>query len=350
MICSECGREYTPTHGNSRYCSRECRDKHSGRITYNRGTIGTCKYCGQTFKKIYGSEVYCTVECREIATKENKKENRKVIHPPRECKHCGKTFMPTNGKQIYCCKTCADNHKYCDGLYGQEREQRKKENRSIAAKKREDTRRKTHPPKPKLESKWYTGTCKVCGKEFTTRNPRQKTCSKECGKRLSNARKQHRIPKEQIIDKDITLESLYKRDSGVCYLCGGVCDWSDKDTEKNTVGANYPSIDHIVPISRGGLHSWGNVRLAHFRCNVQKSDTLIERAEDLTPNNAYEFKRDVKPQRKEVSQYTKRGDFVATYPSTAEAERKTGIPCKSVQECACGRRKTGGGYVWKYGA
>jgi hypothetical protein len=30
------------------------------------------------------------------------------------------------------------------------------------------------------------------------------------------------------------------------------------------------SLDHVVPLSRGGSHSWENVRCAHLSCNVAK--------------------------------------------------------------------------------
>lgn len=186
----------------------------------------------------------------------------------------------------------------------------------------------------------------MCGKEFRTLNPKQVTCSKECGKKLKYARQQHRIPKAQLIDNDITLEALYRRDAGVCYLCGGLCDWDDK--HDNVVGANYPSIDHIIPIARGGLHSWGNVRLAHHLCNAVKGASLIENADDLIPANAYEFKKDVQPIRKATEQYTTGGELVAVYPSTADAERVTGIKQRGIQNCARGERRTYKGYVWKY--
>jgi len=32
------------------------------------------------------------------------------------------------------------------------------------------------------------------------------------------------------------------------------------------------SIDHIIPLSRGGTHVEGNVNGVHLRCNIQKSD------------------------------------------------------------------------------
>lgn len=34
----------------------------------------------------------------------------------------------------------------------------------------------------------------------------------------------------------------------------------------------YPSIDHVIPISKGGRHSWDNVKLAHRLCNSVKSN------------------------------------------------------------------------------
>ena len=77
-----------------------------------------------------------------------------------------------------------------------------------------------------------------------------------------------------MVDPDITIQKLYRRDNGICYLCGGLCDWNDKEIRENTIvcGNQYPSIDHVMPLSKGGLHSWDNVRLAHRICNSLKSD------------------------------------------------------------------------------
>lgn len=32
------------------------------------------------------------------------------------------------------------------------------------------------------------------------------------------------------------------------------------------------SVDHRIPLARGGTHTWDNVALVHFRCNVRKGD------------------------------------------------------------------------------
>ncbi len=70
------------------------------------------------------------------------------------------------------------------------------------------------------------------------------------------------------------LEDVYRKDNGICYICGKVCDWNDY-TERNGViiyGDNYPSRDHVIPKSKGGGNTWDNIRLAHRLCNSRKRD------------------------------------------------------------------------------
>ena len=42
------------------------------------------------------------------------------------------------------------------------------------------------------------------------------------------------------------------------------------------------------------------------------------------------------------------GELLATFPSLMEAERVTGIPHGNISKCCIGKRKSSGGYVWKY--
>ena len=75
-------------------------------------------------------------------------------------------------------------------------------------------------------------------------------------------------------DPDITLEELYNRAGGTCALCGRSCDYNDYVFRGSVfiAGNEYPSIDHIRPLSRGGSHTWANVQLVHRRCNSIKSN------------------------------------------------------------------------------
>ena len=88
-------------------------------------------------------------------------------------------------------------------------------------------------------------------------------------------------------DNDITLEKLYNLADGVCALCGGICDYEDYIFKGKyfIAGNKYPSIDHIVPLSKGGSHTWDNVQLAHKQCNSIKSNKSPEEASFLYEKN-----------------------------------------------------------------
>lgn len=61
----------------------------------------------------------------------------------------------------------------------------------------------------------------------------------------------------------------------VCGICGKPVDFTYKYPHPLS-----PCIDHIIPIAKGGHPSdLDNLQLAHWTCNRQKSDKLVERAD-----------------------------------------------------------------------
>lgn len=59
----------------------------------------------------------------------------------------------------------------------------------------------------------------------------------------------------------------------VCGICGKPVDFSLKYPHPLS-----PCIDHIIPVAKNGHPSdLANMQLAHWTCNRQKSDKLIER-------------------------------------------------------------------------
>ena len=73
-------------------------------------------------------------------------------------------------------------------------------------------------------------------------------------------------------DSDISLSKLFERDQGICYICGRECNWNDSRWEKGIfkVGKTYPTIEHLIPISKGGDDTWENIKLACLSCNSKK--------------------------------------------------------------------------------
>jgi 5-methylcytosine-specific restriction endonuclease McrA len=60
----------------------------------------------------------------------------------------------------------------------------------------------------------------------------------------------------------LTRRTVFARDNYSCQYCG----------------ARAESIDHVIPRSRGGMHSWDNVVAACRRCNSRKENRLPEEA------------------------------------------------------------------------
>jgi 5-methylcytosine-specific restriction endonuclease McrA len=56
---------------------------------------------------------------------------------------------------------------------------------------------------------------------------------------------------------------VFERDGWVCHICG------------DTVAPKDASLDHVVPLSLGGEHSYANVATSHLSCNVKKGNRLI---------------------------------------------------------------------------
>lgn len=120
---------------------------------------------------------------------------------------------------------------------------------------------------------YHEKPCAFCGKP----TKRIRYCSDICERRAHyasrSALRRARL-QAQIVDRDITLKKLFERDGGVCWICGMMCDWNDTAKKDNytLTGKLFPTVDHVKPLSKGGKHSWENVRLAHNICNILKSD------------------------------------------------------------------------------
>lgn len=71
-------------------------------------------------------------------------------------------------------------------------------------------------------------------------------------------------------DDSITLQALMEKDNYTCCICGKAVDCNDREGRR--IGRLYPTLDHIIPISKGGSHTWDNVQLAHMACNAGKCD------------------------------------------------------------------------------
>lgn len=80
-------------------------------------------------------------------------------------------------------------------------------------------------------------------------------------------------------DRDSAHRSLFEKNKRIILMTQDVCGICGKKVDKTVKYPNImcPTVDHIIPIAKGGHPSdMSNLQLAHFGCNRQKSDKLIE--------------------------------------------------------------------------
>ena len=285
-ICKACGKEfeYEAIGGRlKRYCSNECKKAGASKLASQRWRKKhpvpyvkpqkikyVCKECGIEYERYASDDVrgmFCSRECHMIWEHKHHKPWSKyrykaVSSIPLKwvyqciCPECGKHFETDIESKKYCSQECA--------RLGQ-----LKKVHNLKAGKFVPQKRK----------------CKWCNKEFSTtfENQRQVFCSTECCKKYwlkqGVKNREERLRGAALVDFDISLSKLCERDKGICYICGKPVNWDDHYSKNGyfIAGDMYPSIEHIIPISKGGEHSWSNVKLAHRRCNYLKSNRTFIR-------------------------------------------------------------------------
>jgi len=239
IICLNCSKEHIAKRANSKFCCDLCRSYYNRK--HKRKEM-ECQYCKDKFKR-QQFQKFCSFEC---STEQKKKEKmirlliKTIIKiPPKiNCLHCNKEFLKTTHDKVYCSKTCS----------------------AMAHKER--------------NKKVYVRKCKECSEEYLTSDSRLMCCSKMCSNRY-NWRNSYLIRRRRVnengdFESGISAKGISKRDGDVCYLCENKVRW-----DVNYLDDYYPTIDHVIPISKGGTHTWDNVRLAHRLCNMYKRDNEV---------------------------------------------------------------------------
>ena len=220
-----------------------------------------------------------------------------------KCRTCGDVFERTAGfakRGNLICKKC--EHEKTLLRQAQRKKERSEELKQKAI---EQAQAKEKSEAEKADSLFHllndkNHVCTVCGCSFSIaefmKNKKRKLvptapkyCSKACERRANHRKSRKREIRSGNIDKGnhrhrarkygvayesgITLKKLWERDGGICQICGKPCDWNDRSWNKYC-GPTYPSDDHIIPMVKGGPHTWDNVQLAHMMCNSEKGDRI----------------------------------------------------------------------------
>lgn len=226
---------------------------------------------------------YCRPHYRKHANPDKPRDRRLTI----TCADCGETvqkLIHTNSDRTRCVPCAYANR-----------------GKTIGAKLRG---RRTVFPTCTL----HTGTCTRCGESWAGSRPR-KYCDKACAYeasaerngwrdrmclrcnshlgrlsldlycsecrrvRLSQTRRtskaKRRAQRKMAPSETVRPDVVFDRDRWMCGICGTPVDQALTYPDPNSA-----SLDHIVPLARGGHHTHANTQCAHLICNIRKSDAL----------------------------------------------------------------------------
>ena len=196
------------------------------------------------------------------------------------CNHCGKSFLPKAADRTsYCSRDC-----FFDKLAIERKHKTKKKINIKTINNCINLLTKTIKQIDRNQAKIKTRVCVVCSKEFKQTRIMgcpDLTCSDECKKtKIKNykftqsykitsynqrvKRKLRNFDNFEVIDPKVIMNSY----NHICNTCGG---HTPKEL-RGTYELNAPEIDHIIPLSKGGEHTYANVQLLCRRCNLNKSD------------------------------------------------------------------------------
>lgn len=123
---------------------------------------------------------------------------------------------------------------------------------------------------------WLAGYCESCGSPFV--GGRASVCSKTCRRRVDRHKRRdayghhrHRARHYGVKYEAVNRKTIFERDGYRCQSCGVKCrgpHW----LATGLVNPLAPTLDHIVPMARGGDHVASNLQMLCFTCNSFKGD------------------------------------------------------------------------------
>ena len=261
---AECGHTYLgPKRGRSRStgdCSCPRRSVPSANPRYSEAQKArwaaakdeSCRWCSAELPSDHTSS-FCSSSCSKKASYDRRKgdisEERRAGNAARRaaivkvCPQCGQSFAPERTtRQRFCSPACKRTfHRFSVARTCEQDDC----DRPLAAR----------------------GMCQMHWRRWARAEGIEKAPAWD-DRRRANYHKRRAL-KKKLPAADIRPRDIYERDSWTCGLCGDGIDpgtaWPDPLSA---------SLDHILPLSKGGHHVPENVQAAHLSCNVRKGNRV----------------------------------------------------------------------------
>lgn len=187
-----------------------------------------------------------------ISRKQAKAAGLKYYFTGKACKrggHIDQRFVCS-----FCCKTCAREKasEWFRGLKGDEREARREYERKRWQNEEARTRARAYHRRPE---------------ELEKQRIRNRAWKKANRASCTDRQSKRHAALYAVFLEDVNLTEIFERDCGICQLCGYALSLETQWPHPRT-----PTRDHVVPLSKGGMHEWSNLQLACAECNIRKGN------------------------------------------------------------------------------
>jgi len=119
--------------------------------------------------------------------------------------------------------------------------------------------------RPEIEPR----TCPHCGEQFAPNHASHFLCTPRCRAAAHRLQSKFRSRVGEPTRPGIWRFAIAQRDDWTCGICGELVDrtvrWPDP---------GQATLDHIVPVTRGGTNDPSNLRLAHMSCNRRRGNRM----------------------------------------------------------------------------
>lgn len=219
-----------------------------------------CIVCGVAFLKVSGGKGWCCTRRCGDAFRAWQAALKRNTQPPvdrsRICVVCSQSFQGMRNQSLCSAQVCREAFKR--GRYQRTRVSVLERLRRLRASRRA-------PALPLA--------CVTCGVVFRPVRATMRYCSMPCARKT-----QKRIHKgvRRAREKGAQAEAIdpmrvFARDDWHCQLCGV----STPRRLRGRMVPTAPELDHIIPLSIGGMHTYDNVQCACRKCNGSKGNRLI---------------------------------------------------------------------------
>ena len=250
----------------------------------------TCIVCRTEFVSRRPTQQMCSVKCRAVKQKQD---------ATRQCQHCEKAFIPkASDRATYCSRDCAyaarrkraetrvtpqravvtTNCTHCKREFVQTRS----DTHCCSAEcKRAENRNKDRIAKQVKNDVRIETVCQMCRNVIpeAIRHGSRMYCSERCAEKayrkkrnatINTAQRRRRTRLRDATVEEVSPATVFNRDGWTCWLCS-----LPVDPKAAIPMPACPTLDHVIPLSKGGEHSYQNVRCACFACNSKKRDLIL---------------------------------------------------------------------------